>query len=107
VSTSYDVYIDVPPARVTAKPDTKRQPLLAGHMSTFGVKKSSSRTDPHGGSGITTVLEITSLIEQLHRDRNWDGQHLDVTFVPHRPKAKPRRAATRPLKVGRISVYYG
>lgn len=97
---SFDVYIDAPPA-VSA--DRQRLPLLAGQLSTFGVHKASQLTSPHGGSGITSVLEITPLIEQLHRERNWDGAHLDVTFVK---KDTPRATTGTNLHIGRVSVYY-
>jgi tyrosinase len=92
---NYEVYINAPNA-------TPSEPLFAGHLSTFGVRKASRSDGPHGGSGITTVLEITPLIDRLHRERNWDGAHLDVRFVPARGTA----ASTEGLKIGRVSVYY-
>jgi tyrosinase len=97
---SYEVYIDAPPA--AGKPDAP--PLLAGHLSTFGVRKASRADSPHGGAGITSVLDITSVIDELHRDRAWDGSHLDVSFVPSSPPAAS--AQSQPLTIGRISVYY-
>jgi len=99
---SYDVYVDAPHA---GKPSGD-SPLLAGHLSTFGVRKASRSDSPHGGGGITSVLDITSVIEQLHRDRNWDGSQLDVTFVPSRPPDAERAKSESPLTIGRISVYY-
>ena len=94
-SSNYDVLVDVPQGK---------KPLLAGHLSTFGVEAASAAGGKHGG-GITTVLEISSLIDTLHRERNWDGGQLDVTFVPNQPG---RESQARPgsIKVGRISVYY-
>jgi tyrosinase len=114
---NYEVYINVPNAATV-------EPLFAGHLSTFGVRKASRSDSPHGGSGITTVLEITPQIDQLHRERNWDGAHLDVRFVPVQgtssdPSAMPGRATVRRQadvagpasstegpNIGRISVYY-
>jgi tyrosinase len=92
---NYEVYLNVPGA-------TSGEPLLAGHLSTFGVEKASRADSAHGGSGITTVLEISPLIDRLQRERNWDGTHLDVRFVPVRGTA----ASAEGLKIGRISVYY-
>jgi len=52
------------------------------------------------------VLDISPLIEQLHRDRNWDGAHLEVTFVPSQPKPEAATSSAGAIAVGRISVYY-
>jgi tyrosinase len=95
---SYQVYIDVP--------SSGTQPLLAGIMSTFGVRKASQKDGPHGGSGITTVLEITPLIQKLHHERGWDGHHLDVTLVPEVPPGRKEVMPPSDLKIGRVSVYY-
>jgi tyrosinase len=103
VSRNYDVYLDAPRATAGAK---NRKPLLAGHLSTFGVEKASSRTGKHGGGGITTVLEISPLIEQLRGERNWEGQQLEVSFVPNPPKGESAARASGSIQVGRISVYY-
>jgi tyrosinase len=82
------------------------KPLLAGHMSTFGVKKASRKDGPHGGSGTSTVLEITALIQRLHEERGWDGQHLDVTLVPDVPPGRKEPMPPSDLQVGRVSIYY-
>jgi tyrosinase len=92
---NYEVYVDAPNA-------TPREPLFAGYLSTFGVRKASRADSAHGGSGVTTVLEITPLIDRLHRERNWDGAHLDVRFVPVPGTA----TSVEGLKIGRISIYY-
>src|SRR5208283_2423784 len=100
---SYEVYIDVPSNGATPP---GQAPLLAGHLSTFGVRKASRPDSPHGGSGITTVLEITPLIEQLHHERGWDGHHLDVTLVRKVPPCGGGGETESDLKIGRVSVYY-
>jgi tyrosinase len=97
---SYEVYIDAPSTDPTA---AGRPPLLAGHLSTFGVHKASLPSGPHAGSGITSVLEISPLIEQLDRERGWDGAHLDLTFVR---KGSARAAGPGGPQIGRVSVYY-
>ncbi len=101
---SYEVYINVPSAGASPPGPA---PLLAGHLSTFGVRKASRPDSPHGGSGITTVLEITKLIEQLHHERGWDGHHLDVTLVHKVPPGGVRGDQGSDLQIGRVSVYYG
>jgi tyrosinase len=99
---TYDVYIDVPHS---GKPATDT-PLLAGHLSTFGVREASRSDSPHGGSGITSVLDISSIVEQLHRERGWNGSQLDVSFVPSGPSDAERAPPQATLRIGRISVYY-
>ncbi len=100
---TYQVYIDAPP---TAEAPAAQAPMLAGVMSTFGVRKASQKDGPHGGSGITTVLEITPLIHKLRHERGWDGHHLDVTLVPEVPPGRKEVMPPSDLKIGRVSVYY-
>jgi hypothetical protein len=81
-------------------------PLFAGILSTFGVRKASLKDGPHGGSGITTVLDISPLIHKLHDQHGWDGHHLDVTLVPEVPPGRKEPMPPSDLKIGRVSVYY-
>jgi tyrosinase len=98
----YDVYIDVPPA---GQETSDRPPLLAGSLSLFGVQAASDPAGPQGGSGITSVIEITHLVEQLRQEGRWDESRLHVTFV-RRDGTAQAAAPTQPLQVGRVSVYY-
>ena len=95
---TYEVFVNTPAG--------DQEPLLAGHMSTFGVKKASRKDGPHGGSGTTTVLEITPLIKRLHEERGWDGQHLDVILVPEVPPGRKEPMPPSDLQIGRVSIYY-
>jgi hypothetical protein len=70
------------------------------------VRKASQPDGLHGGSGITTVLDISRLIQKLHEERGWDGHHLDVTLVPEVPPGKKEPMPAGDLKLGRVSVYY-
>lgn len=97
---SYEVYVDAPS---TGPGAVGRAPLLAGYLSTFGVHKASLPAGPHAGSGITSVLEISPLVERLRRERGWDGAQLDVTIVKKR--SAQAAGATVPT-IGRVSVYY-
>jgi tyrosinase len=135
VHGSYQVYIEVPPAAGAAPapapapaPGTApaapvatapgasaatapgapagHAPLFAGILSTFGVRKASLKDGPHGGSGITTVLDITPLIHKLHDEHGWDGHHLDVTLVPEIPPGRKEPMPPSDLKIGRVSVFY-
>jgi tyrosinase len=98
----YDVYIDVPPA---GQDRSNRSPLQVGSLSLFGVAAASDPGGPQGGSGITSVLEITPQVEQLRREGRWDERRLEVTFI-RRETGAWARAPMQDLKVGRISVYY-
>ncbi len=100
---SYEVYVDVPSA---GAPAADHKPLLAGHLSTFGVRAASRADGPHGGSGITTVLDVTPLIHTLHSEKGWDGQHLDVTLVPKVVGSQAPDETPSDLKIGRVSIYY-
>lgn len=99
----YDVYIDVPPA---GQDTGKRSPLQVGSLSLFGVAAASDPDGPQGGSGITSVIEITQQVEQLRREGLWDESRLHVTFR-RRETGGWARAPQGNLRIGRISVYYG
>ena len=97
----YDVYIDVPPP---GQDRSDRPPLHVGSISLFGVSAASDPNGPHGGSGLTSVIEITPQVEQLRREGRWDEGRLHVTFK----KREFGHWANAPmqLKIGRVSVYY-
>ena len=98
--------MDAPKPATAAAAGDGQKPLLAGHLSTFGVRKASIPSSQHDGAGITTVIEISNLVEQLHRERHWDGGALDVTFVPTGPKSDSPAGSSGQVEIGRISVYY-
>jgi tyrosinase len=100
---SYEVYVDVPQTDATP---AGHKPLLAGHLSTFGVRAASMADGPHAGSGNTTVLDVTKQIHALHSEHGWDGQHLDVTLVPKIVGSQKPDQTPSDLKIGRVSVYY-
>jgi tyrosinase len=99
----YDIYIDVPPA---GQDTASGSPLPVGSLSLFGVAAASDPAGPQGGSGITSVIEITPQVEQLRREGRWDENRLQVTFI-RRDVGARARTPTQDLKIGRISVYYG
>lgn len=98
----YDIYIDVPPA---GQDRSNRSPLPVGSLSMFGVAAASDPDGPQGGSGITSVIEITPQVEHLRREGRWDESRLQVTFIKREIGAWGR-APMQDLKIGRISVYY-
>jgi tyrosinase len=98
----YDVFIDAPPP---GQQTSGRAPLQVGSLSLFGVQAASERDGPQGGSGITSVIEISPQVEQLRREGRWDDSRLLVTFIK-RDVGAWARTPLRELKIGRISVYY-
>lgn len=102
----FSVYIDVPREGQPADP---RRALFAGVLTTFGVHAASKDESRHDGSGITTVLEITQLIEKLKQEHRWDERRMHV-YVLKEPEHGTALAAARAreanLKIGRVSVYY-
>ena len=96
---TYKVFVNTPAA-------AGQPPLFAGMLSTFGIAKATRDSSHTGGSGGTTVLDITRLLDQLRRERNWDGGHLDVSIVPTDAARLMRAAPDTSLQIGRLSVYY-
>ena len=72
----------------------------AGTIALFGLRKASLKDGKHGGDGLTFVLDITNIIDNLHLDNTLDLNSLDVKIVPE--QAVPDSAE---LTVGRVSVY--
>jgi len=97
-SGSYEVYVK--------PPGDTRVPILAGAISTFGVAQASQPDSHGGGSGITTVLNITKVVQQLHRERDWNGQDLDVAIRPTRSAELAHSHPDTRLNIGRLSIYY-
>jgi tyrosinase len=74
----FDVYVGLPAGADPSEHPENR----AGVVSLFGVRASTNMTDPHGGAGLTKVLEITDTIDQLHLSGSSDLSKLSITFVP-------------------------
>jgi tyrosinase len=81
----YEVYLNVPPG----EPPAEHPELLAGSLSTFGLAEASQRDDVHDGSGLTTVLDVTSVRDELERADRWDPGRLQVSFRPVAPAEAP------------------
>ena len=58
---------------------------LAGSVALFGVRKATMADGQHAGQGLTFVLEITKIIDDLHLSDALDVDALDVRIVPVRP----------------------
>ena len=72
----------------------------AGTVGLFGLRKASEKDGKHGGGGLTFLLDITDVVDDLFVDDDFDLNSLDVRVVPN--QAVPSGAD---LTIGRISVY--
>jgi tyrosinase len=95
--TNYSVYLNVPPG----EDPTQHADLFVGSMPTFGVAEASSAQHPHGGSGLTHVLDITAVVNRLIAQGAWNAGNVRVSFL----ERKPLKAGAQ-VQVGRVSVYY-
>jgi tyrosinase len=72
----------------------------AGTVALFGLRRATLKDGEHGGEGLTFVLDITNIIDNLFLDNALDTDSLDVKIVPN--QAVPDNAE---ITVGRVSVY--
>jgi tyrosinase len=82
----------------TLKVSVNQQP--AGTVSLFGLRRASVKDGQHGGTGLTFILDITDVVDNLFLNNALDTDSLDVKIEPNHP-VKDAAALT----VGRISVY--
>lgn len=75
-----------------------QQPV--GHAALFGLRRASLADGEHGGQGLSFVLDITNVVDNLFISSNFDAGSLDVKIVPNH--AVP---ADEELTVGQISIY--
>ncbi|WP_114939109.1 tyrosinase family protein [Mucilaginibacter endophyticus] len=73
---------------------------LAGHVSLFGLRKASSNDGHHGGAGLTFILDITNLVDELHLNNALDADSLDVTISPDNDIPNDEE-----ITVGRVSLH--
>lgn len=92
----FQVYVGVPDGEAP----TDHPELLAGTVAPFGLRKASTPNDEHAGQGLTFVLEISDIVDQLHLSDSFDVERLPVRIVPMHPV--PDDAA---ITVGRISLF--
>lgn len=71
----------------------------AGSVALFGVTEASSSNEEHAGAGLNFVLEISSIVDELHLENALNANALDVRIVPVRNV--PEEAN---VTIGRLSV---
>ena len=72
----------------------------AGTVALFGLRRASLKDGPHGGKGLTFILDITNIIDSLFLNSNFDLDSLDVRIVPNQAVAD-----SADITVGRITAY--
>jgi tyrosinase len=72
----------------------------AGTVALFGLRRASLKDGEHGGEGLTFVLDITNITDNLFLDNALDVDSLDVRIEPNH--AVPDSVE---ITVGRVSVY--
>lgn len=101
----YEVYLNVPSGEAPAD----HPELRAGFFSTFGLVEASQTNDVHDGSGLTTVLDVTSVRDALEQAGRWNPDRLQVRFTPVTsvetdPDIDAAEAAPPDLRASQISV---
>lgn len=95
-AVAFKVYVNVPEGSDPAdNPDR-----LAGSIGLFGVTQATAEDGEHGGEGLTFVLEITEIVQDLHLQGSLSADALDVRIVPvnHVPEEAD-------VSIGRVTVF--
>jgi tyrosinase len=71
-----------------------------GTVALFGLRRASLKDGAHGGEGLTFVLDITDVIDNLFVDNALDANSLDVRITPSNPVKDAAK-----ITIGRVSVY--
>ena len=93
-ATVLQVYVNIPEGANPADFPER----LAGSVGLFGARQATAPDGEHGGAGLTFVLEITHVVNDLHLQNDLGG--LDVRIVPF--DHVPEEAEVR---VGRVSIF--
>jgi tyrosinase len=94
--TVFQVYVNLPQGA-----DPAQHPeLLAGSAALFGVREASLPDEKHAGQGLTFVLDISSIVDNLHLNNALNANKLDIRILPLNPVS-----AEANVTVGRVSVF--
>ncbi|MCU1348762.1 MAG: tyrosinase [Acidobacteria bacterium] len=95
-ATAFRVYVNLPEGASPADHPER----LAGTITLFGVRKATAADGDHGGQGLTFVLEITKIVDELHLNDALDVDKLDVRIVPINPVPEEAK-----VSIGSISIF--
>lgn len=71
-----------------------------GEVSLFGLRKASMKESHHGGSGLTFLLDISDVVDELYLDNSLDVDSLDVTILPGNAITGEQH-----ITIGRVTIY--
>lgn len=71
-----------------------------GKVSLFGLLEASERDGHHGGSGLTFIVNITDIIDDLHLNNDLDVNSLNVDITPSHAINEDHK-----ISIGRISIH--
>lgn len=95
-AAAFHVYVGVPEDEESADHPER----LAGSIAPFGVSEASQEEEEHAGQGLTFVLEITDIVDQLQLEDSFEADKMAVRIVPLHPVANDAG-----LTIGRISIF--
>lgn len=95
-SAAFRVYLGLPEGANPAE----HPEHLAGSIALFGVRKATLTNGEHAGQGLTFVLEVTKIIDELHLSGALDVDSLGVRIVAVNPI--PSEAQ---ISIGRVSIF--
>ncbi|GIM91836.1 tyrosinase family protein [Paractinoplanes toevensis] len=108
---SYAVYLNVPDTDL----DPENDAHYVGNITFFGIELSQDLDHDHPGghSEFREAFDITDLYTRLRADGRWNEDEVTVTFVPlgvlpppEAGPADPPPAASTPITLGRVSLFY-
>ena len=76
------------------------QEVRAGNVALFGLRKASLTDQQHAGQGLTFVLDITKIVDELHLNNVLDIDSLQVRIVPVKPVPEDAK-----ITIGRVRIY--
>jgi tyrosinase len=95
-SSVLSVYINLPEG---GKPSDHPE-LLAGSVGLFGLHGASLEDGKHAGTGLSSVLEITKIVDAMHLENALDVDSISVSIVPDLPLPDDAQ-----ITVGRVGIY--
>jgi tyrosinase len=90
-----NVYINLPE---DARPGEYRD-LMAGAVGLYGLRRASIQRGQDGGSGLTFVLDVTTILGKLVASKSLEADVIRVSIVPNR-----QLGDSADIVVGRVSI---
>jgi tyrosinase len=95
-TSSFRVYVGVSDDEGVAEHPER----LAGTVVPFGLRKASQPDGEHAGQGLTFVLDVTRIVDELRAEDSFDVDGLPVDIVPLHELSEQTQ-----VDIGRISLF--